>query len=175
MTTDPCLPGLGGTPDPLGRAVSYPRRSADGIDEKVQAHVAEYGYVTNQTLRRVFDLTVRSARDLLRDLQQRGLLAKLDDKVSGPGVRYGREPAEAAHSQEGTNHPVHATESARSTPMTLSHQRRDTRSSWRRDAMSGNASGRFACPQPRMPHSGDKWRHHIKILEDPHLRTPTST
>lgn len=73
----------------LGRAVSYHRRSADGIDQKVHAHVAEYGYVTNQTLRRMFDLTVYSARDLLRDLQQRGLLKKLDDKVSGPGVRYG--------------------------------------------------------------------------------------
>jgi ATP-dependent DNA helicase RecG len=49
----------------------------------------ECGFVTNQTLRRMFDLTVYPARHLLRDLQDRGLLSKLDDKTAGPGVRYG--------------------------------------------------------------------------------------
>ena len=73
----------------LGRSVGYHRRGTDDIDQKVVEHVREYGFVTNQTLRRMFDLTVYPARDLLRDLQGRGLLTKLDDKTAGPGVRYG--------------------------------------------------------------------------------------
>jgi ATP-dependent DNA helicase RecG len=59
------------------------------MDQKVVDHVREYGFITNQTLRRMFDLTVYPARDLLRDMQTRGLLRKLDDKTAGPGVRYG--------------------------------------------------------------------------------------
>lgn len=48
--------------------------------------------------------------------------------------------------------------------MNLGHQRRKTRSSWRRGAMSGYASGRFAVHHNRgLPHSGDNWRHNIKI------------
>ena len=73
----------------LGRSVTYHRRGADGMDQKVVDHVREYGFITNQTLRRMFDLTVYPARDLLRDMQARGLLRKLDDKTAGPGVRYG--------------------------------------------------------------------------------------
>lgn len=73
----------------LGRAVRYHRRESDGMDQKVVEHVREYGYITNQTLRRLFDLGVYPARDLLRDLQQRRILRKLDDKTAGPGIRYG--------------------------------------------------------------------------------------
>ncbi len=73
----------------MGRAVTYHRRGADGIDQKVVQHVIEYGHITNQTLRRLFDLNVYQARDLLRDMQTRELLSKIDDKTAGPGVRYG--------------------------------------------------------------------------------------
>lgn len=73
----------------LGRSVTYHRRSADGVDQKVVDHVAEYGFVTNQTLRRLFDMGIYPVRDLLRDLQARQILIKLDDKTAGPGVRYG--------------------------------------------------------------------------------------
>jgi len=76
----------------LGRSVTYHRRTTAGIDLKVVEHVREYGFVTNQTLRRLFDLNVFPARDLLRDLQARGILRKLDDKTAGPGVRYGPGP-----------------------------------------------------------------------------------
>lgn len=72
----------------LGRAVAYHRREADGLDDKVVRHVQEYGHITNQTLRRLFDVSVYQARDMLRDLQKRGILRKIDDR-SGPGVRYG--------------------------------------------------------------------------------------
>lgn len=77
----------------LGRSVIYHRPTNAGIDRKVVEHVREYGFVTNQTLRRLFDLNVFPARDLLRDLQTRGILRKLDDKTAGPGVRYGPGPA----------------------------------------------------------------------------------
>lgn len=73
----------------LGRAVTYHQRTSDGMDQKVVEHVSEYGYVTNQTLRRLFDLGVFPARDLLRDLQRRGILHKIDERSAGPGVRYG--------------------------------------------------------------------------------------
>jgi ATP-dependent DNA helicase RecG len=76
----------------LGRSITYHRPTASGIDRKVVEHVREYGFVTNQTLRRLFDLNVFPARDLLRDLQARGILRKLDDKTAGPGVRYGPGP-----------------------------------------------------------------------------------
>jgi ATP-dependent DNA helicase RecG len=76
----------------LGRAVRYHFRQTDDVDRKVVAQVAEYGHVTNQTLRRLFDLDVNRARDLLRDLQQRGIVVKLDKARGGPGIRYGPGP-----------------------------------------------------------------------------------
>jgi ATP-dependent DNA helicase RecG len=76
----------------LGRAVRYHVRRLDDTDRKVADHVREYGHVTNQTLRRLFDLDVPGARDLLRALQERGLLQKLDQARGGPGIRYGPGP-----------------------------------------------------------------------------------
>jgi ATP-dependent DNA helicase RecG len=73
----------------LGRAVRYHFRRTDETDRKVVAHVREYGSVTNQALRRLFDIEVFAARDLLRDLQQRQVLRKLDPARAGPGIRYG--------------------------------------------------------------------------------------
>jgi len=72
----------------LRRAVRYHVRQVDDTDRKVADHVTEYGHVTNQTLRRLFDLDIAAARDLLRALQQRGVLEKLDQARGGRGVRY---------------------------------------------------------------------------------------
>lgn len=80
--TGPALSGL-------SRAVEYHRRTTDVIDQKVVEHVREYGFITNQTLRRLFDLEMYPARDLLRELQDRDVLVKLDKTARGPGVRYG--------------------------------------------------------------------------------------
>lgn len=77
----------------LGRAVAYHRRVADGLDDKIVEHVREYGFITNQTIRRLFDIDVFAARNMLRDLQQRGIVSKEDDRVRGPGVRYAPGPA----------------------------------------------------------------------------------
>lgn len=76
----------------LGRAVRYHVRQVDETDRKVVEHLREYGHVTNQTLRRLFDLDVPGARDLLRALQQRGVVVKIDQGRGGPGIRYGPGP-----------------------------------------------------------------------------------
>lgn len=76
----------------LGRAVRYHVRQVDETDRKVMEHLREYGHVTNQTLRRLFDLDVPGARDLLRALQQRGVVVKIDRGRGGPGIRYGPGP-----------------------------------------------------------------------------------
>ena len=73
----------------LGRAVRYHYRRTDDTDRKVIDHVREYGYVTNQTLRRLFNIDVYTARNLLQSLRERGILQKLDTARGGPGIRYG--------------------------------------------------------------------------------------
>ena len=75
----------------LGRAVSY-RTEAGEFDEKVADHLEEFGVITNRTLQRMFDISVFAARDLLRDLQNRGVVVKSSEAQSGPGVQYGRGP-----------------------------------------------------------------------------------
>lgn len=77
----------------MGRSVTYRRPGTESADQKVVAHVNEYGFITNQTLRRLFDLGMYPARDMLRDLQSRGVLHKLDGQTGGPGVRYGPGPS----------------------------------------------------------------------------------
>jgi ATP-dependent DNA helicase RecG len=76
----------------LSRAVAYRRRTVDQTDAKVIEHVLEYGFVTNRTLQRMLDIGVYPARNLLVDLQTRGLIAKIGTARGGPGVRYGRGP-----------------------------------------------------------------------------------
>lgn len=73
----------------LARAVSYRRRALDEIDAKVVEHVNEYGFVTNRTLQRLFDVNVYAARNMLTDLRERGLLSKIGEARGGPGVKYG--------------------------------------------------------------------------------------
>lgn len=77
----------------LGRAVTYHARLTDDIDRKIVEHVEEYGHVTNQTLRRLFDLDIYAARNVISDLRSRRILEKLDAARGGPGVRYGPGPA----------------------------------------------------------------------------------
>ncbi|HEX6236150.1 MAG TPA: ATP-binding protein [Acidimicrobiales bacterium] len=73
----------------LARALTYHRRQLDGSDEKVLEHIREYGYVTNRTVQRMFDIDVYRARNLLADMRARGLIVKIGEARGGPGVRYG--------------------------------------------------------------------------------------
>ncbi len=77
----------------LGSAVSYHRRTGDDIDRKVMAHVAEYGRVTNGTVRNLLDVSVTRASAILRDLVDRGMLVKTSAQQRGTSVEYGPGPA----------------------------------------------------------------------------------
>lgn len=72
----------------LGLAVLYNKRKAEGSEEKILEHVREYGYITNQTIRRLLDVDVYAARDVLGDLVKRGLIRKAAGPARGPSVRY---------------------------------------------------------------------------------------
>jgi ATP-dependent DNA helicase RecG len=76
----------------LARAVGYRRRTGDETDEKVVEHIREYGFVTNKTLQRMFDVNVYAARNLLSDLQSRGIIRKIGTARGGPGVKYEAGP-----------------------------------------------------------------------------------
>lgn len=76
----------------LGPAVTHVRRSTSETDAKVLAHVREYGYINNGTLQRLFDVDVYAARDMLRDLVGRELLARTSQQSRGTAVRYGPGP-----------------------------------------------------------------------------------
>ena len=73
----------------MSRAVVYGRRTTDDVDHKVIEHVREYGFVTNRTVQRLFDINVPAARNMLVEMRNRGLLEKIGDARGGPGVRYG--------------------------------------------------------------------------------------
>ncbi len=73
----------------LGTAVRYNRRSVDQTDRRVIAHVREYGWITNRTVRGYFGVDVSRARDILRDLVRREILVKTSEAERGPSVTYG--------------------------------------------------------------------------------------
>ena len=73
----------------LARALTYHRRRIDASDEKVTEHIREYGFITNKTVQRMFDIDVYRARNLLADMRSRGLIEKIGEARGGPGVRYG--------------------------------------------------------------------------------------
>jgi len=77
----------------LGSAIRY-RRRVGNIDDVVIAHLNEYGWVTNQTLRNFLGLDVQQARAALDDLRRRGLVVKdPDGPRRGPRVRWLPGPA----------------------------------------------------------------------------------
>lgn len=72
----------------LGTAVAYRTRAGEG-DTRVAAHVREYGWVTNKTVRNLFNLDLRQARMLIADMRDRGLLEKdPSGPERGPGIRW---------------------------------------------------------------------------------------
>lgn len=73
----------------LARALAYHRRQLDASDDKILEQIREYGYVTNRTVQRMFDIDVYRARNLLADMRSRRLISKIGDARGGPGVRYG--------------------------------------------------------------------------------------
>jgi ATP-dependent DNA helicase RecG len=72
----------------LARAVSYHRHTRDQTEAKVVEHVAEYGFITNRTIQRLFDVHVYAARNMLTDLRSRDVLKKVGSARGGRGVKY---------------------------------------------------------------------------------------
>lgn len=72
----------------LGTAVTH-RTKTDQARRRVEAHLGEYGWITNKTIRNMFDLDVQQARQILADLRDAGVLVK--DPAGperGPTVRW---------------------------------------------------------------------------------------
>lgn len=92
----------------LGDAVRY-RTRIGGADDKVIVHLREYGWITNRTLRNLFNLDVQQARALLEDLRERGLVVK--DPAGpprGPGVRWLPGPSVSRRRDAAGERPGHS-------------------------------------------------------------------
>jgi ATP-dependent DNA helicase RecG len=72
--------------------VTYRRRTADEIDRKVVATVAEVGQITNGVVQALFDVKVERASRILSDLVDRGIIVKTSAHERGRRVTYGPGP-----------------------------------------------------------------------------------
>jgi len=73
----------------LGPALAYQSRPKGEIERKVIAHVRDYGSINNDAVKRMFDVDVYAARDILKDLVQRDILARTSEQSRGTAVKYG--------------------------------------------------------------------------------------
>lgn len=72
----------------LGTAVQH-RSRADSARPRVEAHIKEYGWITNRTIRNMFDLDVQQATQLLNELRAVNVLVKdPDGPQRGPSIRW---------------------------------------------------------------------------------------
>lgn len=72
----------------LGTAVTHRARGQEAT-ERVTAHIQEYGWITNRTIRNMFSLDVQQARTLLAEMRDQGVIVKEPAGPSrGPGIRW---------------------------------------------------------------------------------------
>lgn len=72
----------------LGTAVQH-RARADSARPRVEAHLEEYGWITNKTLRNMFDLDVQQATQILNELRAANVVIKdPDGPKRGPSIRW---------------------------------------------------------------------------------------
>ena len=76
----------------LGAAVEYQRTPPLQAEQKIIAHVNEYGRITNRTVRNLLDIDVQMASVLLRTLREGGLLVRTSAQRRGRSVEYGPGP-----------------------------------------------------------------------------------
>lgn len=72
----------------LGTAVQH-RARADSARPRVEAHLKEYGWITNKTIRNMFDLDVQQATQILNELRAANVVVK--DPAGpqrGPSIRW---------------------------------------------------------------------------------------
>ncbi|RMI14417.1 RNA-binding domain-containing protein [Cellulomonas triticagri] len=72
----------------LGTAVRH-RTRADSARPRVEAHLQEYGWITNRTIRNMFDLDVQQATQMLNELRSANVVVKdPDGPQRGPSIRW---------------------------------------------------------------------------------------
>lgn len=72
----------------LGTAVQH-RARADSARPRVEAHLAEYGWITNKTVRNMFDLDLQQATQMLNELRAANVVVKdPDGPQRGPSIRW---------------------------------------------------------------------------------------
>lgn len=72
----------------LGTAVQH-RARADSARPRVEAHLKEYGWITNKTIRNMFDLDIQQATQILNDLRAANVLVKdPEGPRRGPSIRW---------------------------------------------------------------------------------------
>lgn len=76
----------------LGPALAYQSRPRADSDQKISAHVREYGSINNAAVQRMLDVDVYAARDVLRDLVDRGVVVRISEQSRGTAVKYGPGP-----------------------------------------------------------------------------------
>lgn len=90
----------------LGSALAYQSRSKGDIERKVVAHVRDYGSINNDAVKRMFDVDVYAARDILKDLVQREVLARTSEQSRGTAVKYGEGRKFPARGRKNRSTPV---------------------------------------------------------------------
>ncbi len=77
----------------LGTAVQHRARAASARP-RVESHLREYGWITNKTLRNMFDIYVQQATQILNELRAANVVIKdPEGPMRGPSIRW--LPAEA--------------------------------------------------------------------------------
>ena len=72
----------------LGTAVQH-RARASSARPRVEAHLKEYGWITNRTIRNMFDLDIQQATQVLNELRAANVLVKdPDGPQRGPSIRW---------------------------------------------------------------------------------------
>lgn len=72
----------------LGTAIKY-RARAETARPRVEAHLREYGWITNKTIRNMFDLDVQQANQILNELRAANVVVKdPDGPQRGPSIRW---------------------------------------------------------------------------------------
>lgn len=72
----------------LGTAVQH-RARVHVARPRVEAHIKEYGWITNKTIRNMFDLDVQQATQILNELRSANVLIKdPDGPQRGPSIRW---------------------------------------------------------------------------------------
>lgn len=65
------------------------RARADSARPRVEAHLKEYGWITNKTLRNMFDIDVQQATQILNELRAANVLIKdPQGPKRGPSIRW---------------------------------------------------------------------------------------